>query len=82
MSTQLGIAHAQLTTGLQNIVDTQLNKTFTMGQDPSEDLSATEFTSAGKNFVVCGGVNHSSTDLSKLNPVKVSDSGALSVSLD
>ena len=81
MSIPLGTAHNELITKLTSIDENSINKTFVMGQDPTEDLAQAQLNSAGKNFSIIGGVDASSSSLQKLNPVKVSDDGHLSVSI-
>ena len=81
MSIPLGTAHNELITKLTSIDENSINKTFVMGQDPTEDLAQAQLNSAGKNFSIIGGVDASSTSLQKLNPVKVSDDGHLSVAI-
>ena len=81
MSVPLGTAHDALITKLTAIDENSINKTFVMGQDPTEDLATAQLNSAGKNFAIVGGVDNSSNSLQKLNPVKVSDDGHLSVAI-
>ena len=81
MSIPLGTAHDAVISKLTSIDENSINKTFIMGQDPTENLANSNLNTEGKNYTIIGGVDSSDSNFQKLNPVKVTDDGHLSVSI-